>query len=152
MNNSIEANGDNFKDGVRATADTAEAEEVKAAAVPDKFRDLKTLVKAYTELEAEFTRRSQRLRELEKGNKVEAVPDGAAVSPSPQTEDELLKSALSNGKVRDAVIGEFLKSVAQGGAAPVIAGGGGVAAPKTVPKSVKEAGKLAERFLNKPSS
>ena len=131
----------------KVTAEAAEAEEKEAASELGKFKDVKALAEAYRALEAEFTRRSQRLRELEKGNKVEAVPDGAAVSPSPQTEDELLKSALSNGKVRDAVIGEFLKSVAQGGAAPVIAGGGGVAAPKTVPKSVKEAGKLAERFL-----
>lgn len=138
---------DNFTNGVRETADTAEADKDKAAAVPDKFRDVKTLAKAYSELEAEFTRRSQRLRELEKGNKAEASPDGAQVRPSPQSEDELIKSALSNGKVRDAVIGEFLKNVASGVAAPVIAGGAGVAAPRIAPKSVKEAGKLAQEFL-----
>lgn len=139
--------GDNFNGDVRDTAEPAEAEDFKAASVPDKFKNVKALVKAYSELEAEFTRRSQRLRELEKRSNSEASPDGAKAEPSEATEDELIKSALSNGRVREAVIGEFLKGVAAGGAAPTVAGGAPVPAPRTVPKSVKEAGKLAREFL-----
>ncbi len=60
--------------GVKKTAGTedgAEAqkgrgEEEKASTVPNKFKDVDALVKAYEALEAEFTRRSQRLRALEK--------------------------------------------------------------------------------------
>lgn len=37
-----------------------------ASAVPDKFKDVDALARAYTALQAEFTRRSQRLKELEK--------------------------------------------------------------------------------------
>lgn len=44
----------------------AEAEEKKGSAVPGKFRSVDALAEAYSALEAEFTRRSQRLRELEK--------------------------------------------------------------------------------------
>ena len=102
-------------------------------------------MKAYSDLEAEFTRRSQRLKELEHGNKAETEPDGAEASPSRQ--DELLKRALSDDKVRDAVIGEYLKGVAEGKGVPLLSGGGGVSAPRAVPKSVKEAGKLASEFL-----
>ena len=37
-----------------------------ASAVPDKFKDVDALARAYTALQAEFTRRSQRLKELER--------------------------------------------------------------------------------------
>lgn len=137
---------DNLKKDLRETADTAEAEkEITAAPDLGKFKDVQTLLKAYSDLEAEFTRRSQRLKELEHGNKAEAEPDGAEASPSRQ--DELLKRALSDGRVRDAVIGEYLKGVAEGKGVTLLSGGGGVSAPRAVPKSVKEAGKLASEFL-----
>ena len=61
---------DNLTDNERVTAETAEAENGNnAASVLGKFKDVQTLMQAYTDLEAEFTRRSQRLKELEKGNK-----------------------------------------------------------------------------------
>ena len=137
---------DNLKKDLRETADTAEAEkEITAAPDLGKFKDVQTLLKAYSDLEAEFTRRSQRLKELEHGNKAETEPDGAEASPSRQ--DELLKRALSDDKVRDAVIGEYRKGVAEGKGVTLLSGGGGVSAPRAVPKSVKEAGKLASEFL-----
>ena len=104
-------------------------------------------MQAYTDLEAEFTRRSQRLKELENGNKAKDKSDGTVSSPSAVCEEELIKSALSNEKVRDAVIGEYLKSVSGVQTVPLIAGGGGVAAPKCTPKSVRDAGRLAREFL-----
>ncbi|MBE7079679.1 MAG: hypothetical protein E7371_00400 [Clostridiales bacterium] len=48
------------QNGVENTADK------EASAVPDKFKDVDALARAYTALQAEFTRRSQRLKELEK--------------------------------------------------------------------------------------
>ena len=45
---------------VESTADK------EASAVPEKFKDVDALARAYTALQAEFTRRSQRLKELEK--------------------------------------------------------------------------------------
>lgn len=137
---------DNLKENCPATADTAEAEKSTAAAELGKFKDVQTLLKAYSDLEAEFTRRSQRLKELEKGNKTEALPDGEKPSPS-LTDDELLKSALSNEKVRDAVVGEYLKSLSGSKGITLTSGGGGVAAPRVAPKTVREAGKLAKEFL-----
>ena len=54
--------------GCEGTEQTAEAEEKekKGSAVPQKFKDVDALVRAYGSLQAEFTRRSQRLKELEK--------------------------------------------------------------------------------------
>lgn len=140
---------DNLDKIENGTADTAGAEnENKAAAVPEKFKDVKTLLKAYRDLEAEFTRRSQRLKELECGNKVSAPLDAEEKKPSRNSE-ELIRNALSDREVCDAVIGEYLKSISQAGAVPLTAGGGGISAPRTAPATVKEAGKLAMEFFRK---
>lgn len=141
---------DNLDEKEGVTAETAEAEkDVKAAAVPEKFKDVQTLIKAYSDLEAEFTRRSQRLKELEERNKAQEGSDGNNPSSSPASEEALIAAALSDAKVRDAVIGEYLKGVTSSNGVPLMSGGGGVAAPRVAPKSVKEAGRLAREFLNK---
>ncbi len=129
----------------KATADTAEAERREAAPALGKFKDVQTLMKAYSDLEAEFTRRCQRLKELE-GNKADGAPDGVQSPPS-RSDDERIAEALSDDKVRDAVIGDYLKGLTEK-TVPLAGGGGGVSAPRATPKSVKEAGNLAKRFLN----
>ncbi|MDE6597422.1 MAG: hypothetical protein K2K60_02150 [Clostridia bacterium] len=139
---------DNLTENERATAETAEAEKGEnAAAVLGKFKDVQTLMKAYSDLEAEFTRRSQRLKELEKENKAEPEPDGVKAEPSQNSEDELLCAALKSERVKEAVIGDYLKTVSERKGVPLTAGGLGVAAPRVAPKSVKEAGRLAQEFL-----
>ena len=137
---------DNLTQNEAAAAEAAEAELKEAAAPLGKFKDVQTLMKAYTELEAEFTRPSQRLKELERRNKPAGEPDGAQ-SPSSQNENERIASALADGKIRDAVIGDYLKGLAAK-TVPLAEGGGGVAAPRNSPKSVREASNLAKRFLN----
>ena len=136
---------DNLTQNTQATADTAEAEVKEAAPELGKFKDVKTLLKAYSDLEAEFTRRSQRLKELEKENKAKSAPDEEKDKPS-QTDDGLIEKALSDKKVRDAVIGDYLRGLAEN-KVPLVGGGGAVTAPRNTPKSVKEAGKLAQQFL-----
>ncbi len=110
---------------------------------------------AYLSLEAEFTRRSQRLRELEeesKAQKPQSTENGNAgeEAPSPITENtggRLLEAALADSGVREAVIGEYLKTVASNRSIPLIVGGVSSPAPKAMPKTVREAGALAESFL-----
>ena len=57
------------KEQAESTAQAAEAEEVIGATAEEvsfgKFKDAKSLVNAYNSLQAEFTRRSQRLKALE---------------------------------------------------------------------------------------
>ena len=48
------------------TAETRPQNVENASTVPEKFKDVDALVRAYAALQAEFTRRSQRLKELEK--------------------------------------------------------------------------------------
>lgn len=50
----------------KSTAETLPQNEKSASAVPEKFKDVDALGRAYAALQAEFTRRSQRLKELEK--------------------------------------------------------------------------------------
>ena len=140
---------DNLTQNVQVAAEAAEAENKEAATALGKFKDVQTLMKAYSDLEAEFTRRSQRLKELEKENKAAPEPDEVKELPSQtQTDEERISAALSDRKVRDAVIGDYLKGLAEK-SVPLVVGGGAVTAPKNTPKSVKEAGKLAQQFLNK---
>ncbi len=57
-------------DNLRTTAQTAEADGDMGATTNEygKFKDLKSLVNAYNALQSEFTRRCQRVKELEREN------------------------------------------------------------------------------------
>ncbi len=128
-------------------AESAEAEITETASALGKFKSVDALLSAYKSLEAEFTRRSQRLKELEEGNNAQKVPEAGAPSPQIPTDEELLKAALSSENVRQAVVGEYLKTVASNKSVPLISGGVAAPAPRSSPKTVKEAGALAQRFL-----
>lgn len=146
---------DNQTRELQATADPAEAEHNNAAAELGKFKDVEALKQAYTALEAEFTRRSQRLKELEAANKEAAVsPEQSAneALPSPQAgrlpQVEKAQSAPLSDEVKNAVIEEYLAGVSRSGAVPIITGGGAVSAQRRVPKNLKEAGMLAKNYFD----
>ncbi len=141
---------------IEAAADTAEAENKDTAAAElGKFKDVKALLDAYSNLEAEFTRRSQRLRELERASNADgASPKGEnADGHSPErdiyTGKSFVEAAKDSAEVRDAIIGDYLKAVSGNKAVAFLAGGAGVPAARNAPRSIKEAGELAKRFLNK---
>ncbi len=134
------------KDEITATAETAGAEERKQAATElGKFQSVDALLNAYLNLEAEFTRRSQRLKELEEGNKAQAMSDSDA--PSPEGLNTQMRALDEEEKKR--VIEEYLKSIQGGKSVPLISGGVPCAAPRQAPKSIREAGALAAQFLKK---
>ncbi len=143
------------KDG-QGTANTAEAEtevkeKEKVASDLGKFKDVQALLTAYNNLEAEFTRRSQRLKELEEQSNLQKpetsanlTADSAAVS-----EAELYSAAINSQTVKDRIIGDYLKTVTQNKGVPFVTGGVPAPSPKTKPASIKEAGRLAAEFLKK---
>ena len=139
-------------------AQPAEAAEPKAeaptnAALPEKFRSVEALVKAYEALEAEFTRRSQRLRALEQANKapraqgepspvptacaLEQAPSCEAVMNVPSGQNEAEKPLPSSKELTEA----FVPLMTHAGA--------GVMAPAVRPNSFEEAGRLALGYLKK---
>ena len=127
---------------LQVTADTAGAGKDNAAAELGKFESVSALLSAYKSLEAEFTRRSQRLKELEE-SKAREIPVSA-----PSCESDGVNTVLDES-VKNAVIEEYLRTVASGKSVPLIVGGVSSAAPRFAPKTVKEAGALAEKFLKK---
>ncbi len=136
---------DNVNASAQVTADAAEADREKiAAAGLAKFGSVDALIAAYSSLEAEFTRRSQRLKELEEGNKARTMPDGGAPSPKSGC---LLDAALKDEGVKAAVIEDYLKALSGAKGVPLVVGGVSAAAPRVTPRTVKEAGELAQGFL-----
>lgn len=139
------------------TADTAEAEKENAAAVTGKFKDVKALMDAYQALEAEFTRRSQRLKELEANKEAEtpAVENAAAENaeaPSQKAEEQKkgITPDMLGDEVKNAVIEEYLNGVFSKRGVPFVTGGGAVATQRRTPSTLKEAGALANKlFSNK---
>ena len=131
----------------------AESEAPTNAALPVKFRSVDALVKAYEALEAEFTRRSQRLRALEQANKApraqgepspvptacaqEQTPFCEAVMNVPSGQEGAEKPLPSSKEEREA----FVPLMTHAGA--------GVMAPAVRPNSFEEAGRLALGYLKK---
>ena len=144
---------DNRTSELQATAEPAEAEGSKAAAELGKFKDVEALRQAYTALEAEFTRRSQRLKELENANKeLSASPAHAGNGAAPSAQAGSLPVSAERDKPlseseKNAVIEEYLSSVRAGRSVPIITGGSGVQAEKRAPRNVREAGMLAKKFF-----
>ena len=136
-----------------AAAAEAESEAPTNAALPEKFRSVDALVKAYEALEAEFTRRSQRLRALEQANKapraqgepspvptacaLEQTPSCEAVMNVPSGQNEAEKPLPSSKELTEA----FVPLMTHAGA--------GVMAPAVRPNSFEEAGRLALGYLKK---
>lgn len=138
-------NAEEIRAEAGTAAEAAQGKEVKEQSGVNfgKFKSADALLKAYLELEAEFTRRSKRLKELENGNKAAA---DVRAAPSRGSGEELAEAVLSDADAKRAVIEDYLKSLSAG-AVPLITGGVAPAAPRSVPKSVKEAGALAQRFF-----
>lgn len=110
-----------------------------------KFKSVDALVHAYGQLEAEFTRRSQRLKQLEEERNAPQAQETESAPPmqdSAECEEERLFRAVSeNESVRARVVSEYLASLK---GVPLMAGGGAsVTAPKSRAKSIAEAGNLA---------
>ena len=96
-----------------------------------KFKSVDALARAYSELEAEFTRRSQKLKAYE-----EAAGADAGTDP-----EALFRAVTENAPVRERVVNDYLQSLR---GVPLMGGAGtGVTAPAKRPATIAEAGKLA---------
>ena len=118
-----------------------------------KFKSVDALAQAYRELEAEFTRRSQRLKALEEAARSGetapgTVPD-AAEKPAQERVFEdgeaLYAAASQNEAVRKRIVGDYLASL---NAVPLMAAGGApVRAPARRISTIGEAGAFALGYL-----
>ena len=108
-----------------------------------KFKDVKALQDAYSSLEAEFTKRCQKIKELESALKEvdkEIPPTTLVVDQkkdvTQEEKERILKEYLSS------VIVKKQKAIVMDG------GGVGVKTPKNRPKSISEAGILAKEIFD----
>ncbi len=106
-------------------------------ALPEKFKSVEALAHAYGELEAEFTRRSQRLKALEE-QLAERKGEGAHEAP---VQEELPRAGTPSDEEKARIVSEYLRSLS--GVPLMGAGGTGVVAPRTAPRTISEAGDLA---------
>lgn len=131
------------------------------AALPAKFRSVAALVQAYEALEAEFTRRSQRLRALEQAKKAAPLQGTAEERPSPGQQGNGADSGAEK-TCSDTVMN--VPGAAEGAEKPgLLSGeqsceysfrvplmthkGAGVTAPAVRPNNFEEAGRLALGYL-----
>ncbi len=110
-----------------------------------KFKSVDALVRAYGELESEFTRRSQRLKALEE--KLAPAPEGDGEPHAACGQEELLRTVTQDEGLRLKLFGDYLQSLR--GAPLMGTGGAGVVAPKTRPATIAEAGQLALGYLRR---
>ena len=119
------------EENIMATDPVGNTENAAGTRPPElgKFKSADALLRAYNELEAEFTRRSQRLKVLEEAQS------------AAQTAEALYGAVTRNEEVRARIVNEYLD--AQRGV-PLLGGeGAGVTAPALRPKNLMEAGQLA---------
>ena len=135
---------------------TAEAEEEKEQAKGEikrevswgKFKDVDALLSAYGSLEAEFTKRCQRIKELEgalalsedKGNpptKEQGIKEQPQKEISKEEKEEILKEYLYS------VLGRKQSAIVMDG------NGVGVKTPRERPKTIHEAGLIAREMFKK---
>ena len=119
----------------------APAETEKATPDLGKFRSVEALLNAYNSLEAEFTRRSQRLRELEGRGTGENVTPPAPVGEAPAEAGASLEERVERAVERCLAARE----------APYVMAGGGsfAAAPARRARTLEEAGRLAQELFRK---
>ncbi len=103
-----------------------------------KFKDVSALLSAYNSLQSEFTKRCQKIKELEGqiNGAVEVEVNGAKEIAQEEKEE---------------IVKEYLKNVLSSKQTAIVIGkdGGGVKAPVDKPKSIREAGMLAKNIFKK---
>ena len=124
--------------------ETDKAEGEEKTSLPQKFKDVTALLNAYNSLQSEFTKRCQKIKELEGRLNADKENTPAQEQGMEQTE---LSGITKEDKME--ILKDYLKDVCQNGQKVIVMGndGVGVKAPVNKPKSIKEAGLLAKQIL-----
>ena len=132
---------------------SAGAEAIKETAGEDlsvslgKFKDVNALLNAYNSLQSEFTKRCQKIKELE------AEKSAAADKsfPTEQTANAVNQPIGITEEDKENFIKGYLKEImgAKSKAIVMDVSGTGLKTPANKPKTVEEAGRLAKELLAK---
>ncbi len=113
-----------------------------------KFKNVEALLSAYNSLEAEFTKRCQKIKELESA----INSSDKEISPTEKI-DENSNAPTKNisEEEKNNILQEYLKGVLDKKQKPVLINGVGVGVktPISRPKTISQAGALAREILDK---
>ena len=111
-----------------------------------KFKNTAALLSAYNSLQSEFTKRCQKIKELE-GALYNADKE---TSPTKESEFEPQKASITEDEKQD-ILKEYLQGVMDKKQKAVLLDGVGVGVktPAARPKTISQAGMLAKQFLDK---
>ena len=132
---------------------TAEAEEVKGESRSDvslgKFKDVNALLEAYNSLQSEFTKRCQKLKELE----ARVITDDK-VNPSEKEGDNDLSQQDTTLKDKDQVLKEYLFDILGKKPKAIVLDRQGVGAktPTSKPTTISQAGNIAKEYFQNQSN
>lgn len=129
-------------DGEIETAETQVADQSETETSPvsyGKFKDAIALLSAYNSLEAEFTKRCQKIKELE------AQLSVADKGSTPAQTDELEEPS------KDDILKSYVKEVLLRKQSAIVLDGTGIGikTPMQRPRTFEQAGKLASEILNR---
>jgi hypothetical protein len=124
------------------------AEEKTQEVSLGKFKDVNALLSAYNSLQAEFTKRCQRVKELE-GQMLLAdkvIPAESVIGSIAEKKEQ-----DTTPEIKDEIIREYLKDLLgrKRNAIVMDGAGEGVRTPVRRPKTVRAAGELAKELLGK---
>lgn len=112
--------------------------------LPEKFNSVEELTMAYKNLEKEFTKRCERVSQLQK--QVDSLSQSLAEKSNQVPEENVPKQISEQEK--EEIIQEFLKGVVSSKSQAVLSSGGqAVVAPPRKPKTLKEANLMAKFLL-----
>ncbi|MBE5736805.1 MAG: hypothetical protein E7348_00185 [Clostridiales bacterium] len=115
-----------------------------------KFKDVDSLVNAYNSLQSEFTKRCQKIKELE--SKIAEGQQKTAdhqVDEKIQTDKNEPSNIGENSVDKEDVLKEYLLDVLNKKPQAIVmdGAGAGVKTPVSRPKTIEEAGNLAKKLL-----
>ena len=129
-----------------ATAEQSVGETAEEVSL-GKFKDVNALLSAYNSLQSEFTKRCQKIKELEAAlveNDKDNTPN------STEKESELQKADITD-KEKEQILKDYLARVVDKKQKAVLLDGVGVGVKTPVlhPKTIADAGELAREILKK---
>lgn len=132
-----------------AEAQPADAEKDNGAKTSEtasygKFKDADALYKAYNSLLSEFTKRCQRVKELESASAVDKteVPTAKQATIPTESMSETQKQEVLKAYLKE-ILGAKNKAIVMDG------NGSGIKSPADKPATIEAAGKLAKEFFGR---
>lgn len=131
---------------------TVSSENVNGAPISEvslgKFKDVNALLSAYNSLESEFTKRCQKIKELEERVKAVDKDQTPTTVTIESVEDETKKSITQEEK--EEILKGYLREILSSKSKAIVLDdvGTGVKSPTNRPKTIEQAGQLAKEFLS----